>query len=858
MIKNLIALLITLGCLFYASTLTKPQAYGEAKEEGNKLESPADEMFLAARAYPDAAINLDAYQKAIQQAHVQMLAQQALRGALNTEWVTQGPFNIGARVNTIAVHPKDEKIMYLGFSRGGVFKTIDGGKNWVPIFDNQPYLSIGHIVIDEKNPNTVYVGTGDPNIGYYSAIGDGIWKSTDAGKTWANIGLGAQSIISKIIIDPLNSNTLYAATMGIPFKKDNKRGLYKSTDGGATWQQKLFVSDSTGVTDMEVNPQNPNIIYASTWDRIRNNNTNIVSGFGSGVYKSNDGGNSWAKQGNGLPTGSFSRVGITMYHNNPNILYAIFVSSQTLNHEGVYYTDNGGADWEKLEDDEDADLDANALGGFGWYFTKLVINPNDPSDIAVLGVDLWRSKDKGKTWKLGAPVWWSYEVHADKHDFVYTPSGKMILATDGGAYASTDGGFNWEDIENIPCTQFYRVEHNPHNPEFYYGGAQDNGTTGGNKSIATWERLFGGDGFQPRFDKKRENIIFYETQNADITAVINGNFQAVLSPEIYAEKVHWDAPYFLSSHEDGIIYFGGQRVWKGTYDTQSDDFVVSWYSISPNLTDNNNQPGATNTITTVEESPLQKELLYAGTADANVWRKAPTDADWVNISQGLPERYVTKVLPSSAFQNTIYVTLSGYRENEKTSHIWRSDNQGQNWRSIAGDIPNAAVNDILVLENNKDSVLFVATDVGVYYSKNSGKNWLRLGNNMPLIPVFDLTYNDKKNQLVAGTHARSIMTFDLINIGVDTKTIIKTNDLWAENKVKLYPTVISNMFNIFSESIDIQDITIFNQAGQVVFQQAVNQLNAQAEVPNLSTGIYYVNVQLSNKQRLVKKIVKIM
>ncbi len=825
------------------------------KDKGKSLSSLADDGYFAARAFPDDVISLRTYESALVEARTQMLEQQALRGGgFNGNWTTQGPKNIGARVNTIAVNPQNENIIYIGFSNGGLFKTIDGGLNWNPIFDNQPYLTIGDIEIDPVNPNIIYVGTGDPNIGYYSSVGDGVWKSTDAGATWTFLGLKDQRIISRVEVNPKNSNIIYAAAMGLPYQKNNDRGLYKSIDGGVTWTQKLFVSDTTGVCDFMINPQDPNIIYASTWDRIRSNKRNHAAGEAAAVYKSSDAGNTWTKLSGGLPTtGRFSRTGITMYEKDPNILFAVFVSATSYNPEGIYKSLDAGVTWNKFSENNDID---NVFGGFGWYFAGIEVNPNDPNDIFLLGVDLWRSKDNGENWALATPEWFDYTVHADKHDLVFTPSGKMILGTDGGAYKSENNAVDWTDIENIATTQFYRVAYNPNEPDFYYGGAQDNGSTGGNAQIQEWSRLYGGDGFQIRFDAKRPNVRFYETQNTNIIYFSDTEaYVDVLSAEQAGDRKHWDGQYFLSKYTEGTMYLGTQRVWKGIYDPNS-VFDIEWTAISPDLTDNDGSPSPRNTITTLEESPLEKDLLYAGTADANAWRLSPNTSTWVNISAGLPDRYITRITPSPSNKNSVFITLSGYREFEKTAHIWKSDNQGTTWKNISGDMPQVAVNDILVLENNKDSVLFAATDAGVYFSKNAGKNWLRLGGNMPIIPVFDIEYNPVKNQLFAGTFARSIMSFDLKNIGVDIKAIVSDKQAILNANVKVFPTLFDNSFTVSSAEKTIIGIKIYNIEGRLFLNKPENDTQVSIEAKDFPKGIYLVEVLLEGNNKVIKKVVR--
>ncbi|MFZ4544542.1 MAG: VPS10 domain-containing protein [Saprospiraceae bacterium] len=848
---------VTFFCIYYLINIPVPNSTLAKTADYKSLNSVADDGFFAARAYPDAFIDIESYEKALAIAKFQMDELQARNRGAADQWETQGPFNIGARVNTIAVHPQNEKIIYLGFSRGGVFKTVDGGISWKPIFDEQPFLSIGVIKIDPKNPEIVYVGTGDPNIGYYSSVGDGIWKSTNGGQSWTNIGLKDQRIISKIEIDPLDSKIIYVAAMGLPFKKTTERGLYKSTDGGLTWNKKLYVSDSTGICDLAINPANPNIIYASCWDRIRNNKTNFAAGFASGIYKSSNGGDNWIKLNNGLPTGKLSRVGITICKSQPNILYSIFVSGEDFNHEGIYRSNDSGSSWQKVANDPDSDLPEGILGGFGWYFSGIDISPVDPEDVFVLGVDLWRSKNGGKNWQKAAPDWSQYNVHADKHDFQRTQSGKFFLATDGGAYLSTDNSATWQDIESIATTQFYRVGYNPNKPADYYGGAQDNGTTEGNANTAEWERVFGGDGFQMRFDKARPAVRFYESQYGEVYYFSDKTqYGEVKNGEMQNDRVHWDAPYDLSKHEDSVLYFGTHRLWKGTYDPDGFEFLAKWTAISPDLTDNDQSPSPNNTITCFDESTLQSGLIYVGTGDANVWRLDALTKKQKNISAGLPERYVSSVKTSPLNVNRVYVSLSGYREFESTPHIWMSNNSGDLWQPISGDLPPLAVNDLMILPNNKDSVLFAATDGGVYFTKNSGKNWLRLGSNMPLIPVFDIDYNEKNNQLIAGTYARSIMTFALKNIGVDSKSIVGLKDEISQHRINVNPVVFQSTIEISDLDGQIKELLIYDLQGKIVYNNRNSFNNIVIDTGLFSSGMYIIACKTDENKKYIRKIIK--
>lgn len=672
-------------------------------------------------------------------------------------WILKGPSSIGARVNVIKPDPKNKNIIFLGFSSGGVWKTADEGKSWKPLFDEFPWLAIADINIDPDDSNTIYVATGDPNISGYPFVGDGIYKSTDGGLTWKNIGPSGIQVISKIIIHPASPNILYASSMGLPFQKDKLRGIYKSLNGGQSWEKVLHVADDTGVIDLILDPFNPAILYAASWPRIRNNRESVLTGLSASIWKSTDNGQTWKISSTGLSSGPKGRIGLVASKKTPQLLYAI-VMGENNEWEGFYKSLNGGATWTNIfAQQSTGSLPENAMGGFGWYFGKIEINPFNDQDLFILGVDLWRSKDGGQTWNLGAPPWYENNIHADKHDLVFLNENEYLLASDGGAYISRDKGATWSDFEQIPATQFYRIAFNPHKPLFYYGGAQDHGTLEGNRPD-NWTRLYGGDGFQQVFDPQNENIMYTLTQNGNILVSANKglSFNSAMNGIDKFEPVSWDAPLIRSPFNSNILFTGTSRVYKNTTGRNA-----VWKAISNDLTDGNIYGARFHNITSLNESSILQGLIYAGTSDANCWRYDPETSLWTNITSGLPERYVTSIQASPTFSDHVFVTQSGYKDNDWQSHIFLSRERGEKWKSIKGDLPYIAINDLVVIPGKNDSLLFVATDAGVYGSVNAGKNWYRLGRNLPLVAVYDLQYVPENKELIAGTFGRSIHTYSL-------------------------------------------------------------------------------------------------
>ncbi len=844
---------LILLCVFVVLTaylVSTQQDENKVSEPISKLESKhfPDDFFFNQRTYPDTHFDVTAYENALKQAKQQSLLKSSPKG-FSDNWETQGPGNIGARINTIAVHPTNENIIYAGFSRGGVFKTTDGGSTWNPIFDDQIYLAIGDIAIDPNNPNTVYVGTGDPNISGYPAIGDGIYKSTDAGATWTHMGLTAERIISEIIIDPSNSNNIYVSCMGLPFERNNNRGLYKSTDAGVTWTQSLFVNNETGIIDILIDYNSPQTLYAAAWTRIRNNQESIVASTEAKIYKTTDGGTTWTALANGLPNYRAGRIGLEMSHTNPNKIYAMYVDSTTSQLENIYLTTDGGNQWSAIPTDFSTGLNPLALGGFGWYFGKIRLNPANDDDLYLLGVDLHRTTDAGQNWQMAAPPWYTYTVHADKHDLVYMPSGAILLATDGGLYKSVDNTVTWTDIENIPTTQFYRVAYNPHEPNKYYGGAQDNGSTGGNSgTINNWARIYGGDGFQMIFHPTFSSIMYAETQRGNIVVSTDGgiNFNNATNGIDPADSRSWDMQYIMSSGDPNLMYTGTHRIYKNIAGS-----MPFWTAISPDLTDGSSTGPSSDVISTLHESPVDNDFLYAGTADANVWRSLDAGITWEDITTGLPVRYVTSIKASPTDANTLYVTHSGYKDNDFIPHVHRSDDNGTTWIDMSSDLPALAVNDIFIVENANDSLIFVATDGGVYGTIDGGSAWHRLGEGMPIIPVFDLEYNVANNELVAGTHARSIMTYSLDSIEVISFPT-STKEQTSINNLKVYPTLATQQITVeFENKSPNQQTTleIFNTQGQLMKQEKLPNIGQHQQIiaiDNLADGLYFVRIIIGN------------
>ena len=796
------------------------------------------EHFALIRSFPDASLDMAAYNQMLNNATFDF---SQAKSSSTLSWQQEGPTNIGGRITCLKIHPTNQNIIFAGCPGGGLFKTTNAGATWIPVFDDQPFLSISCITFDPTNPSIMYVGTGDPDIPFTSLIGNGVYKSTDGGISWNNIGLNQQGIITQILVNPLNTNMIYASAMGTPMVRDFNRGIYKTNNGGSSWNQILSIDNQTGVSDMMMDFTNPNIIYASAWSRIRTNTESMGFSNSSRIYKTTNGGNAWSILSNGLPNTKLARFGICMSKQNANKIY-VSVCDSTYNLENIYVSTNGGALFTALPGSANA---SGLYSGFGWYFGKLTVNPSNDNEILIAGVEHYKSSDGGISFALNQPPWWNYNPHADIHDIQFKSSSNYIIATDGGLYETFDDGGNWYKLDDIPNTQFYKVNYNPFNSNEYLGGAQDNGTMSGGltSGVNNWIRIFGGDGFQPRIDNTDSQIMYAETQNGGLYVSMDAgsSFNGFSNFIDGNDRRNWDMPYVFGGNSNSIMYTGTYRVYKNTQNPFED-----WTPISGDLTDGIIYAERFHNISCVDNSSLNSNYIYAGTSDGNVWRSLDDGNTWDSLQMTLPYRYVTSVHSSPNILNNVYVTHSGYRYNQYIPHIHKSINNGTSWIDISGDLPQAGINDMVVLPGN-ENILFVATDIGVYYTINSGINWMRLGNNMPIMVIWDLEYNPNTNKLIAGTYARGIQTIDvtslMTSVGIKNTTLIQSS-------VSIFPNPAVNEINI-KASEKIKTISIIDQQGKVITNTTTQKIN----IENLARGVYNIVIE-TEKGKITKRFIK--
>ncbi|MBK9271779.1 MAG: T9SS type A sorting domain-containing protein [Saprospiraceae bacterium] len=788
-------------------------------------------------------------------------AQMSLRNPdFEGSWTLQGPANIGGRVSTFAIHPTDPKTMYAGFSVGGIFKTTDGGMHWQPIFDQASNLAIGAIAIDPRDPEIIYAGTGDPDIPGGVFVGNGLYKSLDGGKSWNHLGLSETRVINEIIVDPGDSKIVWLAAMGNPFTRNFDRGVYVSHDAGLQWTKSLYVNDSTGATDICLKPNNSNVIYAAMWHRVRNDSSSTVQGTGSGIYRSTDRGLSWQKIHDGIENQIFGRIAIEVCQAAPEIIYARMVYNDGVFCGGghqfgkLYKSSNAGNQWNEVPVlFDESSIPCDALGGFGWYFGRMAVNPKDPDDLYALGVNLYRSRDGGIQWRMESPPWWTYDVHADKHELEFLPNGDFVLGTDGGLYHYDIQNETWTDIENIPSTQFYRVAYNPHRPDWFYGGAQDNGTSGGQGTdMENWQRIYGGDGFLPAFHPTDPLIFWALTQNGGLNQTQDGGISFDRFTEGLNGSKNWDMPYLISHHSADRMYAGAQRVYANDQATTPD-----WYSISPNLASNGPyKTASTPTLTCLDESKINPNVLIAGSNSGNVWITSNLGRNWILVHQGLPAALITSVKCSHEDDRTFYVTASSYRNDQLSSMVYKTTDNGTSWTNITGgDLSENPVFDLQILKSNSDDDLAVGTLTGVYARVNGNNNWKRLGNNMPIVPVNDLALNPVTGVLIAGTYARGIYSFPIKDIVNSTKTESETTQL----NILHYPNP-STDFIFLQSNKNLSEVQLIwcDASGKIYKRDKTSLIAHQKSAIDLSlfpTGTYLLKI-MTDERELVRKVVK--
>lgn len=710
------------------------------------------------------------------QAQETSLKGKELFGDLNARQI--GPALMSGRINDVELHPTNSRIMYVGAAGGGVWKSLDGGATFAPIFDDY-VQSVGVVTLDPKDPdNTIWVGTGETWTRNSVSIGNGLYKSTDGGNNWKEVpGFENSERIASIVINPNNTKEMYVGVLGALWSDSEDRGVYKSTDGGVTWKKVLYINPGTGAGDVIMDPKNPNILYASMWEFRRSGWGFNSGGLNSGLYKSIDGGASWNKIHNGFPKGKLGRIAVAVAPSDANILYAV-LETEDKSKNGLWKSTNAGNSWEHLNND------------FGlvvrpFYFSRITVDPKNPDIIVKAGLNGSISRDGGKTFKnLG-------NMHSDIHDMAFHIKDSDILycATDGGLYRSWDGGSTLEIVENLPLSQFYHISVDNETPYNVYGGLQDNGSWYGPSTAPAgvnardWNSVGYGDGFRV-LKHPTKNIIYSEMQGAenvwryDATKNRTKTIQPLAAAGQPKLRFNWNAPMAVSNHMPDRFYMGSQFVHR------SDDMGDTWTIISPDLTTNNpakqnqkesgglsmDNSGAENhtTIFTIAESPLDKDVLWVGTDDGNVQVTTDGGKNWNNVTPnlvGIPANtWVYHIEASVHGKGTAYAVFDGHTSGDFKPYALKTTDYGKTWTSIISpDIEKNAFVRNIQEDYVNENLLFLGTEFGLYVTIDGGKNWSKFTNNMPSVAVHFIDLQKQTNDLVMGTHGRGVIIVDDIS-----------------------------------------------------------------------------------------------
>ncbi len=689
-------------------------------------------------------------------------------------WRCIGPSNMGGRIDDFAVVERNPKVIYAGTASGGVWKTINNGVTWEPIFDDQTTSTIGDVDVAPSNPGIIWVGTGEPNNRQSSSWGDGVYKSTDGGRTWTNMGLGDTHHIGRIVIHPTNPDIVYVAALGHLWGPNKERGLYRTMDGGKTWTNTKFIDENTGFVDVALDHESPNVLYAAAYQRRRRGWGFNGGGPGSGLYRTTDGGQTWNLLTNGLPSGNMGRIGIDIYRSSPNIVYAVIEHKDG----GVFRSEDKGLTWEKMSSTNPRPM----------YYSQIRIDPNNDQRIWVLGASMYVSEDGGKSFSTN----YVRGVHGDHHAMWINPSDSnhMVLGSDGGIYFSYDRGKTWDFINTLPLGQFYEIGFDFRNPYYVYGGLQDNGSWGGPSSTLNrlgvsnedWVRIGGGDGFYTQVDPQDYNTIYAESQNGRLFRfdVRSGESKSI-RPEPNDEKeryrYNWNSPILISPHDSKTIYYGGNKLfkskdrgdtWEASIDltTQQDREKLPLMGVLPGEETLSRHDGIAyyGDITTISESPLKEGLIYVGTDDGNLQVTQDGGKTWKNVIGKVPRMpkytYVTRAVASRFKEGTAYATFDGHRNDDFKAYVFMTTDYGESWKNISSNLPEGGIVNIIREHHRNPNLLFVGTERGAYFSIDRGMNWVKFKGNFPTVPVDDIAIHPRENDLIFATHGRSVWILD--------------------------------------------------------------------------------------------------
>ena len=723
-------------------------------------------------------------------------AQTALKTAIShLQYRELGPALMGGRIADLAVVESKPQVFYIGTGTGGVWKTENHGTSWTPVFDDQPASSIGDVTLDQSNPNLVWVGTGEPQNRQSSGWGNGVYKSTDAGNTWRHMGLEGSKHVGRILIHPRNPDVVYIAAVGDLWGANEERGVFRTRDGGESWEKVLYIDEDTGAIDLAMDPGDPNTIFAAMYQRRRTGWGFNGGGPGSGLHRTLDGGDTWTELSEGLPDGDKGRIGVDVFRGDGNIVYALIEAQPRSpgqgrgggggggggsSRSGIFRSLDRGDTWEKMSDTNPRPM----------YYSQVRIDPTNVDRIYVLGGGLMVSDDGGRTFRSDG----AEQVHVDHHALWINPNDPdhVILGSDGGLSASWDGTAHWRMFDNLPLGQFYAIGHDMRDPYFVCGGLQDNDAWCGPSNTLSfhgirhqdWYEVAYGDGFFAIVDPTDPTIVFAESQGGnmnryDLTTGEKTPMRPITGPRENGDtaktyRYNWNSPLQLSPHDPATVYLGGNFLMR------SRDHGMSWEEVGgvdltkqidreeleimgvpgsePQMSINDGTSTYGN-ITSFAESPLGRGLLYVGTDDGNVQVSRDDGATWTNVADripGLPERtYVSRVEPSAHVEGRVYASFDGHRNGDYAAYVYVSEDYGQNWSRITDGLPDGWSVNVVTEHHRAPNLLFAGNEVGVFVSVDRGGQWVQLKNNLPVVPVDDILVHPRDNDLLVGTHGRS-------------------------------------------------------------------------------------------------------
>ena len=682
-----------------------------------------------------------------------------------------GPATMSGRISAIDAVDRDPAILYAGAASGGLWKSINWGTTFKPVFDKYNQ-SIGAITIDQAHPDTVWVGTGEVWVRNSTSVGDGIYRTVNGGETWSRMGLEKSERIGRIVIHPKNPDILYVAVLGNLWNSSPDRGLYRTSDGGKTWDKILYVDENTGCSDVAIDPSNPDILYAGMWEFRRTPWSFNSGGKGSGLFRSSDAGKTWSKITKDLPEGILGRISVAISPVNPDIVYALIEATKT----GLYRSGDKGLTWKLV-------TESQTINDRPFYFSNLIADPTDTNILYKPGYTIFKSLDGGKT--FGNPAVEGGDYHSDCHVlYIDRKDNSFIyMGTDGGIYVSMDKGNTWRMIQNLPVSQFYHVSTDDNYPFNVYGGLQDNGSwygpsqAGGGISNNDWKSVGFGDGFYVYKDKLDPNILYWQFQGGYVARYYknSGEYKSLIplrDKDTKDLRFNWNAPLIYSPTRN-TMYIGAQYLYK------TDNRGDTWTRISPDLTTDNKEQqkqeksggltvdnsSAENhcTIYTINESPLDSMIIWAGTDDGNLQVTSDGGKTWTNVSVNIKDlpanTWCSYVEPGHFDKNTVFATFDGHRTGDKTPYIFTSADLGKTWTAL-GDTAIKAYCHVIKQDIINPELLFLGTEGGLYLSVDQGKNWTHFSGNVPKVPVMDIAIHPREQSLVLATHGRGIMIID--------------------------------------------------------------------------------------------------